>query len=228
LAPGNTYGFRVKARNGDKIETGWLSLGSQLFGIFVASPNGGETLTAGSTQRIQWSYSGNPGSYLKIELLKGGVLNRIIKSLVMKGKDGTGSFNWTIPANQAPGTDYRIRVTSTSNGAYTDTSDSDFTIAAPTITVVSPNGGEALTAGNTQTIHWTYTGNPGSYVKIELLKGGVVNRTIKSLISKGSGGNGSFDWHIPSTQATGSDYRIRISTRNGSYTDTSDVDFTIQ
>jgi hypothetical protein len=194
----------------------------------VISPNGGETWPAGSVQKIRWSYTVNLGSHVKVELLKGGVVNRTITSFAPKGSGGTGSRNWTIPANQTPGTDYRIRVTSTNNGACTDTSDSDFTIAAPTITIVSPNDGETLTAGNTQTIHWTYTGNPGSYVKIELLKGGVVNRTIKSLIPKGSGGNGTYNWRIPSTQATGSDYRIRISTRNGSYTDTSDVDFTIQ
>jgi hypothetical protein len=194
----------------------------------IVFPKGGETLTAGSTQTIRWNYTGNPGSHVKIELLKGGVINRTITSFAPKGSGGTGSRNWTIPANQAPGTDYRIRVTSRSNGACTDTSDSDFTIAAPTITIVSPNGGEILTAGTTQTIQWTYAGNPGSRVKIQLLKGGVLNRTIKSFISKGSGGNGSFDWHIPSTQVPGSDYQIRVtSTSNNSYSDTSDSNFTI-
>jgi len=194
----------------------------------VISPNGAETWPAGSVQKIRWSYTVNLGSHVKVELLKGGVVNRTITSFAPKGSGGTGSRNWTIPANQTPGTDYRIRITSATNGAYTDTSDSDFTIAAPTITVVSPNDGETLTAGTTQTIRWIYTGNPGSHVKIELLKGGVVNRIIRAFASKGSGGSGSFDWRIPLTQVTGSDYRIRItSIRNGSYTDTSDVDFTI-
>ena len=196
--------------------------------ITVASPNGGETLKSGATQKISWVYAGNSGLFVKTELLKNGVVNRIIKSSISIGTGGSGSCNWTIPANQAPGTDYRIRVTSTKNSTYTDTSDSDFTIAAPTITVVSPNGGETLTSGTTQTIRWSYTGNPGAYVKIELLKAGIINRVIKSLVSKGSVGNGSTRWFIPSTQEPGNDYQIRItSTSNHSYSDTSDTNFTI-
>jgi len=196
--------------------------------IAVLSPNSGETWSAGSMQTIRWSYTGNPAAYMKVELVKGGVVNRMIASTALKGSGGTGSRNWTIPANQTPGTDYRIRVTSTTNGVYTDTSDIDFTIAAPIITVVSPNSGETWTAGSTQRIRWTYTGNPGSYVKIELLKGGVVNRIIKSLVSKGTGGSGSSSWLIPSTLETGTDYQIRVtSTSKNSYSDTSDSNFTI-
>jgi hypothetical protein len=197
-------------------------------GIAVVSPNGGETWPAGSTQTIRWNYTGNPGLYMKIELFKGGVVNRTIKSFVWKGTGGSGSFNWMVPVNQAPGADYRIRVTSTTYGGCTYTSDSDFTIAAPTITVVSPNEGETWAAGSIQTIRWNYTGNPGPYVKIELLKGGVVTRTIASS-GKGSGGSGSCNWTIPANQAPGTDYRIRVtSTINGADTGTSDIDFTIE
>ncbi|MGZ3534506.1 MAG: hypothetical protein ACXU9K_04715 [Thermodesulfobacteriota bacterium] len=46
----------------------------------------------------------------------------------LKGRGGTGVRNWKIPSNQPSGSDYQIRVTSTNNGAYTDTSDNDFTI----------------------------------------------------------------------------------------------------
>jgi len=229
---GGTYSVKAQARcaNHNTVLSAWsdtLSVIINSVGISVVGPNGGETFTAGSTQTIRWSYAGNPGAFVKIELLKAGVVNRTIASFASKGSGGGGSHNWTIPTNQAPGTDYRVRVTSTSKRGYTDMSDSDFSIAAPTITVVSPNGGETLTAGSTQTIRWSYSGNPGAFVKIELLKGGMANRTIASFASKGSGGSGSHNWHIPSTQVTGLDYRIRISTMNGSYTDTSDNDFTI-
>jgi hypothetical protein len=198
--------------------------------VSVASPNGGETWTAGSIQTIRWTYSGNPGSYVKIELLKAGMVNLIVKSSTPIGSGGNGSYNWLIPSTQVAGADYKIRITCTSNDSYTDSSDNNFTIVGlppPAITVLSPNGGESWAAGSTQTIRWTYGGNPGPFVKIELLKGGVANRIIKSLTSKGGGANGSFDWHIPSTQVTGSDYKIRITSTNDSYTDTSDNDFTI-
>jgi len=225
-----SYWVRVSNSCGDaNSDTAIITVtGSAAISINVVSPNGGDSWPAGSTQSIHWTYTGNPGSYVKIELLKGGVVDQTIKSSTPKGRGGSGSRSWTIPADQAPGTDYRIRVTSTSNSAYTDTSDSDFTIAAPTITVVSPNGGETWPAGSRQTIRWSYTGNPGSYVKIELLKGGVVNRTIASSALKGRGGSGSRSWTIPADLAPGTDYRIRVtSTSNISYTDTSDNDFAI-
>jgi subtilisin family serine protease len=97
------------------------------------------------------------------------------------------------------------------------------------ITVTVPNGGESWTRGTTYTIRWNYVGNPGSNVKIELLKGGVLSRTITSSTSRGSGGIGSYSWRISKSQATGSDYTIRVtSTSNSNYRDTSNGNFTIQ
>ncbi len=129
---------------------------------------------AGSTQTISWTYVGDPGN-VKIELLKdGGVVGTIVSS-VSKGSNGAGSYSWKISSTQAAGADYKIRVSSTSNGAVTDSSDNFFTILSSPpsgVTVTSPNGGEAWKAGSTKTITWTYTVDPGSFLKIELLKGG--------------------------------------------------------
>ena len=96
--------------------------------LSLTFPNLEETWIAGSTYTIRWSYTGNPGTYVKIELLKGGVVNRTIASRV---SISSGSYNWKIPSDQTPGRDYQIRVTSTSNSSYTDTSDSSFTIGGP-------------------------------------------------------------------------------------------------
>jgi len=78
-------------------------------------------------QTIRWSYAGNPGSLVKIELLKGGAINRML-TFTSIGSGGNGLYNWSIPSTQVAGSDYRIRVTSASNAAYTDSSDSNFTI----------------------------------------------------------------------------------------------------
>jgi len=205
--------------------------------ITVTSANGGETMQAGWTgymnPNIQWKYTGDPGPNVKIELLKGGVLNSVIVASVPIGSGGKGSYYWNIPVSQAAGTDYRIRVTSTSNSSYTDTSDGDFTIiAAPTITVTSPNGGESWQPASTYTITWTYGGSlfspPFNSIKIELLKGGVLNSTIVSDVSVGSGGSGSYIWTIPGGQASGSDYRVRVTYKfYDQISDTSNANFTI-
>jgi subtilisin family serine protease len=228
LTQTTSYWVRVSNFCGSSDSTGATIT---ISGIHIVSPNGEETFTASSTQTIEWSYEGSPGSYVKIELLKGGVVTKVISALTRIGSGGSGSYNWPIPSTQVSGSDYQIRITSTTNAAYTDTSDGNFTIVGPpppTIFVTSPNGGETWAAGSTQTIQWSYGGNPGSYVKIELLKGGVVTKVISNLARIGTGGSGSYNWVIPSTQTTGSDYQIKItSTNNAAYTDTSDGNFTI-
>lgn len=193
--------------------------------IVVTSPNGGETCQCGNTHTIRWSYSGNPGFLVRIELLKGGVVINTLGSAFTNSR----SYNWRIPSNQTPDSDYQIRVTSTTNSSYTDTSNNNFTIVGPptpTISVVSPDGGENWKAGTTQTIQWTYTGNLGNIVRIELLKGGIVNRVITNFAITSQG---SYNWRMPRTQTPGTDYTIRITSRNNpSYTDTSDASFTIE
>ena len=68
--------------------------------------------------------------------------------------------------------------------------------------------GNPLSRGLTPTITWTSSGSVGSYVKIELLKAGVVKQTI----STSTPNDGTYSsWTIPSTLATGTDYRIRIT-----------------
>jgi hypothetical protein len=98
----------------------------------------------------------------------------------------------------------------------------------PGIIVTVPSGGENWQAGITQTIRWTYTGSPDMYVKIELYKGGVLNQTITSNAWIGDGGSGYYNWMIPSTQFQGSDYTIKVTSTNSSYSDMSDNPFTIQ
>ena len=286
--------------------------------IAVSTPNGSESWQAGTPQTITWSYTGNPGSSVKIDLYKGTSLNRTITSGTSAGSGGSGSYNWPIPADVIDGTDYRVNVTSSSYSSVSDMSNGYFTIVAappfsasglvtsggsglsgltmtfsrvsgtgtipasvitnasgvwsqtgfqmgtayrvtpsragytfnPTysnfsdesiglnfigtpvipsgLTVVSPNGGENWKTRSSHAITWTYTGNPGSKVKIELLQNGILNRTITTKASIGSGGSGSYNWKISRSQATGTDYKITItSTTTSSATDTSNGNFSI-
>jgi|WetSurSiteA1Bulk_404760.scaffolds.fasta_scaffold00671_13 C1A family cysteine protease len=98
-------------------------------GFIVVSANGGENWKAGLTYSIAWTYTGSPGSKVKIELLKNGVLNRILTSNALTGSGGTGSYKWKISRTQATGNDYRVRITSTTNISATDTSDGNFSVS---------------------------------------------------------------------------------------------------
>ena len=197
--------------------------------ISVISPNGGETWEKGSTHNITWAYAGDPGAQVKIQLLKAGKVVKTIAAAVSSGQDGQGSYTWTIPAGQASGKDYKIKVISTTKSWCVDESDNPFSIQAPPpITVLAPNGGENWKVGSKVTVTWKYTVDIGATVKIELLKGDTVVKTIASAAASGSSGTGSYPWTVPNTLAYASNYRIRVTgSANPSYTDISDAAFTI-
>ena len=102
--------------------------------------------------------------------------------------------------------------------------------ALPTITVVSPNGGEVWYAGDTHWIRWNYTGDlGGTNVLIELLLAGVLDEVIIASTAIGSPEVGGYSWTINAGKADGEQYRVRITCiEYGPATDTSDDDFIIK
>jgi len=182
--------------------------------ITVTSPNGGEIWQRGTTRTVSWSYTGSPGTMVKIALLKGGIEVGTIISSTSIGNSGTGSYTWSISSSGSTGSDYKVSVQSISQPTVKDSSNNYFTLTSatttPTITVTSPNGGETWQRGTSKTITWSYTGNPGSTVKIVLLKSGAEVGTIIASTSTGAGGTGSYTWPISSTGGTGSDYKVSV------------------
>lgn len=216
--------YNVLTWNPQIPSTNWMirtvGLGSIQQDISVTSPNGGENWIRGKANTILWSYTGDPGKNVKIELLKAGIFNKLISSNTLND----GYYSWLVPSDQTIGNDYKIKITSTTNSAYTDVSNNNFIINSGFITVVSPNGGEDWKQGKTHNIIWKKSGTTGPNVKIELLKAGIVNKVI----SWSTDNDGSYSWTIPSKQTTGSNYKIRIvSTGNPIYKDTSNNDFKI-
>jgi hypothetical protein len=99
--------------------------------------------------------------------------------------------------------------------------------APASIAVTSPKAGKTWHLGKNYTFAWTYTGNPGKTVMIELVEGSA-SSVIKTSKSIGANGKGSYSWTIPLDQATGNDYKVRItSTTKPSCTATSNGAFTI-
>ena len=148
--------------------------------ITVGSPDGGENWTQGSTQEIRWNYTGSPGSNVRIELLRNGLPDSMINSSTPTGSSGSGSYSWII--NSSPATDYKVRITSTTNSTYTDTSNSNFTISPasnttrPTVIGSTPTGtnvpvstqinitfSEAMNQSSAQTAFSTVPTTTGSF-----------------------------------------------------------------
>lgn len=92
------------------------------------------------------------------------------------------------------------------------------------ITLLAPNGGEQWFSRRDAHIAWNWEGNVGGSVKIDLLKGGVLNTPIEPAAAN----TGSYLWSIPDGQSNGADYRVRISSLDGSVADISDGDFMIE
>jgi len=96
--------------------------------ITVTSPNSYETWYRGTSHTVSWSYTGNPGSAVKIVLLKAGTEVGTIASSVAIGSSGTGSYTWPIYPTGSTGRDYKVSVQSISQPAVKDTSNSFFTL----------------------------------------------------------------------------------------------------
>ncbi len=94
--------------------------------IVLLSPNGGESLNAGTSYDIKWTYEGNIGE-VNIKLYKNGQLNSL-NVIVLAGNSGAGSYTWSIPETQEAGDDYQIRIYDNSDNSVFANSNNNFSI----------------------------------------------------------------------------------------------------
>ena len=80
------------------------------------------------------------------------------------------------------------------------------TVENASITVIAPNGGETWETGETATIRWTSVDVPGN-IDIELYKGSSFLETIVD----DTDNDGTYNWDIPGSLESATDYRIKIS-----------------
>ena len=82
--------------------------------VTVTQPTSTSNWQAGTTQTIQWSASIDDTSEFivgfLIQLFDGNTLD----SQILNTSNGNlRAYNWTIPSNQSPDTDYKIKITMT-------------------------------------------------------------------------------------------------------------------
>ena len=187
--------------------------------ITVISPNGGEQLEVGFIYNITWNCTG-PGeiNYVKIECStnSGNTWTEIIDSTA-----NNGSYAWTVFDSIS---DHCLVRVSDVEGNVSDTGNSEFSIIPPpTITVISPNGGEQWKVGTTQCITWNSTGDIGR-VKIEY---SIDNRESWLVIENFAVNNGSFDWKVPDPPSHDCWVRISEAKTDRVISDTNDEAFSI-
>ena len=125
--------------------------------VTITSPNGGETWSAGTTKNVTFSRTGNITSIdLQYSTNNGGSWTTISSP-----QPSTSPYAWSIPAT-INSTQCKLKVLGYYNGqTVLDESNAVFTIKVPigTVAIVSPNGGEVWTAGTTNNVTFTRTGN---------------------------------------------------------------------
>jgi len=174
--------------------------------LTILSPENGVTWYRKTCETIQWYYTGNPGSSVRVELWKGSKFVGIISASTGIGNAGSGYQVWAIPDTLASGNNYRIRLVT---NRYLTAESGFFSLSPGTIHLLEPSGGESWPLQSQQAIRWNYQGQPGKTVRIELWKAGFCLGTI-AVCDIGDNGNGTYQWLLPLSLSPGDDYQIRI------------------
>ncbi len=184
--------------------------------LTLISPNGGEDWEVGSSHLISWTWTGSIAE-VKLEYSTNGGTDW---ATVVASTANDGSYSWTVPAT--PSTDCLVRVSDAVDGDPQDVSDGPFTITQPTLTLISPNGGEDWEVGSSHLISWTWTGSIAE-VKLEYsINGGTDWVTVVASTAN----DGSYSWTVPATPST--DCLVRVSDAvDGDPQDVSDGPFTL-
>ena len=188
--------------------------------ITVLSPNGGETLQAGSNTNITWT-STNVAN-IKIEYTTNNGANW---NLIITSTPSIGQYVW----QNIPGINSSLCRVKISNADGTgqpyDISDNNFTITnliVQSIKLTSPIGGELWESGTTHNITWN--GTAINSVKIEFTSNnGIVWDTIADSLP----GSGSYAWTLPNINSTQCKVRVSDAT-DGVPSDASSQVFTIK
>jgi len=188
--------------------------------LLLAVPNGGETFSAETTREIIWTSRGV--DKLDVDLTRDGGKTWI--SLAMNINAAPGKFQWNVP--DLPSANCYIRVRASGDSLISDSSDQKFTLSTvtPSVTVLSPNGGETLDGYSYIPISWKSTGIDNVQIEYST-DGGTTWKTGPSSATKSWQAN-TCEWFTANESSTRCLIRVRDS-RQSYATDTSDLPFTL-
>ncbi len=182
--------------------------------ISVTTPNGSESWLVGSTQDITWTSSNV--SNVKIEYSTDSGVSWIT---IIDSTSSSGNYSWTIP--NTPSNNCKVKISDVTNLSIYDESDSVFSIIQPSVTVISPNGGEGWQIGTVQNIIWSSSSVDNVKIEYTTNNGSSWNTIIGSTLS-----DGTYEWTIPNTPSE--QCKVKISdTANPDIFDESNSTFSI-
>jgi len=129
LIANTTYYWRVNTVN-DGGESDWATSSFTTVApmVQVTVPNGGEAWQRGSSHFIQWN--ANVAENIALDLYKGGAL---VKTIATNSPNNL-AYKWSVGVTLVPGSDYAIKIRSTTNVILSDFSDAFFSVVdVPTI-----------------------------------------------------------------------------------------------
>jgi hypothetical protein len=191
--------------------------------LAVKSPNGSESLIGGMTITVTWDAEEVKGAdNYKLYWAPAGAAGpwALIASV-----GNVTSYNWIVPVSATTTARFRISAFNGAQWLKLDISNADFTILTPSsLALTSPNGGEILTGGSTETVTWGAQNGADNYILYWSPTG--AGGPWAAVAAVGNVTN--YNWTVPVTNTTAG--RFRISAFKGTQwlkLDISDADFTI-
>ena len=171
-----------------------IEVGAGSLTLDIPAPGTTHSLRVGATQSIEWTAAGDTTSVnIAYSTDSGSTYPNTIST--EDSTTGSNSYNWTVP--YALSTTVRIKIADTAQLAVYNTSNTDFSIITPTITITSPNGAEEWYANSTHNITWEADGDV-TYVKLEYsTDGGSTYPYLIAATAPNSGTTGSYSWTLP-------------------------------
>ena len=183
--------------------------------FYLTYPDGGETLTAGTVERITWSIDDSTDIW--VEYSTDGGSNWF--NAASGYNAAYGGYDWTVAG--FPTTNALVRVTDMDDLFVADQSEAPFTIKG-SVALVSPNGGETWRAGETRSVNWTADGADFFDLDLSLDSGATWTNVASGLM----GNDAPFGFTVPPVSSDRALMRIRQGL-DTTVADTSDATFTI-
>lgn len=188
----------------DRTDPSVFAISANTFRIFLpaltlTSPNGGEKLRPETVSSITWTNTDIENVKLEFSSNNGSTWIHIASSTPA----AAGSFLWTVPVFYSAAC--LIRISDVSDSTINDSSNSTFEIFHPTISLISPDGGENWASLTSHNITWT-----AEYISTVKLEYTTDNgESWLSITESADGSKGSFVWIIPDINSNSC--RVKIS-----------------